>query len=219
MAIIFALLNYCWSMTTMRFNSCTLLILSAMLAACSPEAPQHPMNGRFVKLDASGRLLNAKAEQWACVQDTQNGQIWENKSDDEGLRHGTWTYTWVSQALSLRHEQGKQGGSCNHRQLKYCTTESYIQALNAQQHCGQSTWSLPSPEQLQTLLSPADAASGKAICPCLFANTQAREYWTRQYDPQQNRVSTVHFGKQKIGDSPPQNYLYIRAISIPSTEP
>ena len=48
----------------------------------------------LTKLDDQGKPLPIYAATWACVKDNATGLIWEEKTNDQGLRDKEWTYTW-----------------------------------------------------------------------------------------------------------------------------
>jgi hypothetical protein len=49
---------------------------------------------RFVKVDASGAVVADNSSQWSCVYDSQTQSLWEEKTDNGGLRDKDWQYTW-----------------------------------------------------------------------------------------------------------------------------
>ena len=121
----------------------------------------------LTKLDDQGKPLPIYAPMWACVKDNATGLIWEEKTNDQGLRDKEWTYTSYDSdtknngdqiGYQDRHEVAKdseQGSSCG-KTLSQCNTQAYAQTVNQQGGiCGFSDWKLPTKAQLETLLSSA----------------------------------------------------------------
>jgi hypothetical protein len=48
----------------------------------------------YTKLDANGKPLPKSANHWDCVLDKKTKLIWEEKTNNGGLRDKNWTYTW-----------------------------------------------------------------------------------------------------------------------------
>jgi hypothetical protein len=106
----------------------------------------------FTKLDANGNALPASATAWSCVRDNVTGRVWEEKTDDGGLRDKDWTYTWYnSNAAANGGWAGTpNGGSCSGSQ---CDTQGYVQAVNAAGLCGARDWRMPTVSELLSIVS------------------------------------------------------------------
>lgn len=146
----------------------------------------HVTNSRYIKLDQSGLPLleqNKKwvtegneltFDKWSCVLDNETSLVWEVKSDDGGLRHKSWRYTWYNTDVNVNggeHGVGDLGegvttgfesnsynqiyaGSDNCADASRCDTEKYVLDVNQATLCGASDWALPPREELQSLLTP-----------------------------------------------------------------
>ena len=199
-------------------NTSVVLLLMHLLSACSPytDAPQSIDNQRFVKLDHKGSRLPATALRWSCTQDTQTGLVWENKSDNEGSRHYSWTYSWNDQAGAARRLSATTEGSCNKRDLRHCTTQAYVQHLNRNNYCGRDSWRLPQIDELASILSKEPIAQGKAYCDCYFNPAQAHLYWSSSLEQDaegRDGIQALHFGTAQTQVVQPDNYLYLRLVA------
>lgn len=115
-----------------------------------------------------------------CVKDNITGLIWEQKTDDGGLRDKDNTYTWYNpdnktngSDTGTNNGAGKQnGGTC---QGSACDTHAYIQALNNANYCGYSDWRLPTRTELVSIVDYG--RTNPTINP-VFTNTQSNWYWS-----------------------------------------
>jgi hypothetical protein len=110
----------------------------------------------FTKLDASGNPLPASATSWSCVRDEVTGLVWEAKTDDGGLHHRDWTYTWydpnpATNGGSVGTADPGGGGSDNCLDPARCDTHKYVADVNAAGLCGAADWRLPSRVELHSL--------------------------------------------------------------------
>lgn len=129
----------------------------------------------YQKLSIAGEELNEDAKQWACVEDTQSGLIWEVKDSNGGLRDKKHSYSWFDP--SHENLQGiADGGRC--KGGIQCDTNAYIQALNTQNFCGHSDWRLPTREEIQQLVDLGNNRSQATINKDLFPDTVPSWYWT-----------------------------------------
>jgi len=127
-----------------------------------------PNNGKangfdFTKIGSNGQPLaiqngtwnaggsEAVGSKWDCVRDNVTGLLWENKSDDNGLRDKDWTYTWYN-SNSATNGGGAgtaSGGSCF--ASGRCDTEKFVADVNAAGLCGHNDWRMPTVDELQGL--------------------------------------------------------------------
>lgn len=109
-------------------------------------------NDRWKKIDASGEVLTADAQEWACVKDAANNSVWEVKTD----------------ANKTEFYNSAQARS------------AYVHTLNESTYCGETNWSIPDYYDLRKLNKyPAeivDDGSRMYIDTALFPNTQAINY-------------------------------------------
>lgn len=129
----------------------------------------------YTKLDSAGKSLPASATAWACVRDNVTGLVWENKTDDGGLRDADNTYTWYNpNANTNGGDPGTQnGGSCTG---SACDTYAYAKAINAKALCGFTDWRLPSRGELHSLVDYG--TDHPAIVSNYFANTPSDAFWS-----------------------------------------
>ena len=59
----------------------------------------------YKKHDIDGVLLDHDTEQWTCIHDTQNGLMWEVKSNNDDMRNSNNLYSWFKE----RAEENWQG--------------------------------------------------------------------------------------------------------------
>lgn len=129
----------------------------------------------FQKLNIVGKVLTDDAAQWACVEDTRNGLIWEVKESNGGLRDKKNSYSWFDPShneLSGIADGGRCKGGIK------CDTNAYVQALNSQNFCGHSDWRLPTREEIQQLVNLENDKAEATINQKLFPDTVPSWYWT-----------------------------------------
>ena len=119
----------------------------------------------YTKLDANGKPLPKSANHWDCVLDNKTKLIWEEKTNNGGLRDKNWTYTWYdpnqetnggSVGYQDRHEyeNGEPLGKSCGKTLSSCNTSAYVDAVNKGGGiCGHSNWKMPTVVQLKTLVT------------------------------------------------------------------
>lgn len=121
-----------------------------------------------------------------CVQDNATGLVWEQKTDDGGLRFKMWLYTWYNtDSASNGGFEGYQdyrdlnptltASACGNS-LSKCNTQAYIAALNAANYCGYSDWRMPGEEELSSLIY-YDTDQPPSIDP-IFNTAVLGLYWT-----------------------------------------
>lgn len=133
-----------------------------------------------------------------CIKDVYTGLIWEQKTNDGGLRDQDWTYTWYEPNGNF-NGSGKGGeenpelpaaGSVGTTttcqglfdtstppKAQVCNTQTYINYLNKIEYCGYKTWRLPNLIELETLANFAQAAPA-IHQKSYFATTAPISYWT-----------------------------------------
>jgi hypothetical protein len=133
----------------------------------------------FTKISSTGQPLAADALSWDCVLDNNTGLMWENKTDDGGLRDKDNTYTWYNTDSTNNggNEGTANGGTCTGG--TGCDTEKYVSDVNTAGLCGYSNWRMPTMEELQSI---ADMGRSPAIDSTYFprlGNPSGRyKYWS-----------------------------------------
>lgn len=128
-------------------------------------------------------LLTRNSED--CVKDNVTGLVWEQKTDDDGLRDKDWRYTWYNNnSIANGGFEGYQDRrdvdstfteSTCHNSLPKCNTQAYVAALNAANYCGYSDWRMPTEEELTGLVD--FGRIDPSINP-IFIHTLNRVYWS-----------------------------------------
>jgi hypothetical protein len=75
--------------------------------------------------------------------------MWENKTDDNGLRDKDHTYTWYNTDTTNNGGNAgtENGGTCSGG--TGCDTQTYVTDVNAIGLCGYTNWRMPTVEELQ----------------------------------------------------------------------
>ena len=140
----------------------------------------------YIKHDTKGNSLEDNTDQWTCVHDTNTDLMWEVKSENDAMRSSSNLYSWYNPERETL--QGKaDGGRC--RGEADCDTHAYVQAMNKQNYCGHSDWSLPTREQMQTLVNLENGNSGTTINKQYFPQTIPSWYWTSSDNIDSNKFA------------------------------
>jgi len=134
-----------------------LLLINTLLISA-----ESVLAGRYIKVSNSGQSLPESAslgfgaDDWACTYDSENKLLWEVKTDNGGLRNKDWHYTWYDsspEALVNGGSGEKNGPNSNQcDQDSFCNTDDYEQRVNRDGLCGVNDWTLPSGDELKTLV-------------------------------------------------------------------
>lgn len=181
-----------------------ILLLSLALGACGggdsdpkPQAeptpapiPLQPTGFGFTKIASNGQPLaiqnaswnwnaagsEAAGTKWDCVRDNLTGLVWENKSDDNGLRDKDWIYTWYHSDNSKNGGNAgtPNGGTCANG--TGCDTEKFVKAVNTAGLCGYNDWRMPSLAELKNIVDLERVSP--AIDPDFFPTTLSSWYWS-----------------------------------------
>ena len=149
--------------------------------SCTPEAL-----GALYGLGQDGEVRAGQAMGYTvlnrngveCIQDNVTGLIWEQKTDDGGLRDKDWGYTWYNpnSATNGGLAGTPNGGTCHNKAGgAQCDTQGYIQVLNAANYCGYSDWRMPS---WMELLSIVDHGRDNPSINPVFVNTRGEYFWS-----------------------------------------
>lgn len=131
----------------------------------------------FTKLDANGNALPVTATNHSCVKDNVTGLIWEEKTNDGGLRDKDWTYTWFKTTGNIGTADG---GTC--KTIGRCDTEKFVQDVNTTKLCGYNDWRLPDPYELVNIVDYSINEPGPTISINYFTNTVSKYFWTSYHN-------------------------------------
>lgn len=142
--------------------------------AGKPVDDQEPKGVRYHKIGFSGEKLPPEAEGWACVQDEDNGLVWEVKSAG-GLHDKNSLYTWY-----VPSEKGEAAGVADGGRCEggiECDSHAFVQAINAERLCGYTDWRLPTREEMMTLVVMGTEGAA-TMNPDYFPQGLGSWYWT-----------------------------------------
>jgi len=146
-------------------------LLPSLLIGPGPSA--HAV-GPYGKLDTAGQRLPDSARNWACVEDSGTGLVWEHKTNDSSLRDVNNTYSWTALKSANRERYNeKDGGSCTGG--IDCDTASYARRLNEDKLCGFDDWRVPTRVELKTLRTTS--SESPKIDQTYFPYTWESVYW------------------------------------------
>ncbi len=153
----------------------------------------------FTKLDANGKPLAASATTWSCIRDNVTGRVWEEKTNDGGLRDKDWTYSWYnSNAATNGGDAGWEDfGSCTGSN---CDTQAYVRAVNARVLCGARDWRLPTVGELVSIVNNDRTIHRFWSSSSTWFALGSMSAWY------------VDFGPGDVGDEPKINARYVRLV-------
>lgn len=139
-------------------NNTYYFVVTAVLAS-GEQAESIEIAGKsndYTKLDQSGLALvdqsaDYSATPWDCVLDNETGLYWETKSDVDGLRKNTHTYSNTTLYPTM---DSSWRGTCSDITDVRCETESYIIDVNSVGLCGFNDWRLPTYNELLSITIP-----------------------------------------------------------------
>lgn len=171
-----------------------LLLLSACDKPNVADFVVNKISGSYQKVNQYGRAMDAKTGPWACILDTKTGLLWENKTDDSGMHHSGWTYTFYENDQSRDERESLfRDGSCESSGKGSCTTQALIDKSNQQKLCGQSDWRLPTKQELESLIDSSKPEQLPLIATAMFPHTKTSSYWTSTKDTDGEKVFALNF--------------------------
>lgn len=161
----------------------------------------------FTKLDANGNPLGASASAWSCVKDNVTGLIWEakrgggNTASLSALHNSGDTYVWYTTdpaldgGVTVVPESSTDDycvGSATDGSTTHCTTGSFVNRVNSAGLCGITSWRMPSPTELSSLVN-FDSRS-TLIDRQYFPGTQSDFYATNSIVQGDGTTEPLHTG-------------------------
>lgn len=131
---------------------------------------------KYLKKGLNGKALPDDAPTWSCVEDINNGLIWEVKSDDDSIRDKNNSYTWFQPDAAEAPQGVADGGQC--KGGSDCDTHAYVELTNKQNYCGYSNWRLPTKDEMLTIVNFENNASTVTINNNYFPDALPSWYWT-----------------------------------------
>lgn len=196
-----------------------ILLLSLMIicSACSkPEVADFintASNTHYQKFDRYGKVMDDKAGPWQCVLDPNSGLLWENKTDDDGVHHYGWTYTWYEADQSREERESLfRDGSCESSRKGSCTTLGFIDKANREKLCGKTHWRLPTRHELESIIDRSRKEQLPLIATGIFSHTKTSSYWTSSKDENGETIYAVNFLDGSGGYFARKGAFYVRLV-------
>ena len=170
---------------------------------------------RFQKLNKEGQPISVWQGPWACVVDKKTGLVWENKTDDESIHDGYWSYSWFNDGQGVENS-----GDCYFEKDR-CDTADLIRRMNKEKTCGLTQWRLPTAEELLTLVNHHPKTGEAKIANDFFLHTKRGDYWTSNAEVPLSGVfqhlgkgaQAVDFIEGKIRNLPYRNAAFVRLVA------
>ena len=140
------------------------------------DEPPTTKPNKYLKKAVDGKILADTAETWSCVENTNNGLIWEVKSKNGGVHDKNNSYSWFQPSATEIPQGRADGGQC--KGDTQCDTLSYVQTINQQNYCGYSDWRLPTREEMLSIVTFENTTSSVTINSDYFPETLPSWYWT-----------------------------------------
>ncbi len=173
---------------------------------------------RYAKLDSGGNELSPTATSWSCVKDKNTGMVWEEKTNDGGLRDKDWRYRHM-------HNYGGYGGVRDTngqtlcQGLGTCDAYTYMNAVNGTGLCGRNSWRVPLPRELGTIAQINPGSVPPHIDTNFFPETAniptKGAYCTENVDGAEHNYQGIDFGLPILYSSfPNESPANVLGVSI-----
>lgn len=118
---------------------------------------------KFIKLDSRGKELADNAATWSCVLDQRSGLIWESKKDDaSSIQHKDRQFALEIPGEFSAYSKDIELATCSESGDEVCTTQDYVERINAMQLCGKSDWRLPTFHEFYNLIDFGETETNSA---------------------------------------------------------
>ena len=193
-------------------NKLILTTIVLLISSCSNETDDDVTyldGGRYQKINQNGEIIAIDSGPWSCVTDNHSGLTWEVKTDDEGIHHSNWTYTFQRTEKKINTVEG----NCNKAQIKHCTTQGLVRSVNQQAYCGYQDWRLPTLDELQSIIDRDVLEQEAMISKCLFPHTQRSSYWSNSPSLDiANAIRSLNFATAEITHQRPSVPMFVRLV-------
>ncbi len=172
-----------------------------------------PMDGHagfsYTKLDENGNSLPADAQHWRCIHDNVTNLIWEKKSKDGGLQDWENTYSWYNpdDTVNAGFEGTADAGICTDG--IDCDTLAYVEKINSLKLCGSSSWSVPTRQELLSIVRNGDLG-GKLTGPNYMPAFESTYFPNTNYNqssPGDDRLGSYWSATPFTGGTPSAFYV------------
>ena len=189
----------------------------------------------YTKISNSGAVLpdtatlGSGANDWACTKDSKTGLTWEVKTDDGGLRHIFWVYSWYKPSGDNGGDVGytdidKSLGAPKCSTKDNCNTDVFTKAVNTKGLCGKKDWRMPTKAELMKLVCSDGKYKTDGACTnwglivpklnvSFFPNTVSGWYWSSSPGANGSSFSwSVDFGNGRSFDDFKYNNYFVRLV-------
>lgn len=172
-------------------------------------------SSRYIKLSISGMTLDVWQGPWSCILDKKTGLIWENKTDDESIHDGLWTFSWYQNGIGVENS-----GDC-YFEPERCDTTDLVRRVNQEKTCGFENWRLPTEKELMSLVTNNPKTGQAKIPGDFFSYTKRGDYWTSEHNkPLVGVYAHLQYGARSIDfieghrrDIPYRNAAFLRLVT------
>ncbi|MGF1751118.1 DUF1566 domain-containing protein [Vibrio cionasavignyae] len=169
------------------------------------QRPSEPASTRYSKISLNGLFVSPWQGPWSCIYDQKTKLLWEKKTDDEGVHHANWTYSWLINSnpfeSDLKSTQIPKGtskiqgasnkGDC-HLVGQQCDTQDLVDATNNEQLCGATRWRLPTYHELNSIRTSRHRIGTATIDTDFFPFILSGDYWSATKEPKLDAIYSRH---------------------------
>ncbi len=141
---------------------------------------------KYLKKGHDGKILPDNTAIWSCIEDMNNGLIWEVKSEDGSIHDKNNSYSWFKPDATETPQGVADGGQC--KGDSDCDTHAYVELINKQKYCGYSDWRLPTKDEMLSIVSFENKTS-TTINSDYFPGALPSWYWTASSNEKQTEYA------------------------------